>query len=435
MRIRYIVILIVLTGFGVHSMNAQTMVMPAKAQERSVALVGGTAHIGNGTVIQNATVLFSQGKIESVASGTNPDANKYEVIDVKGKHVYPGFILPNIDLGLTEVSSVRATIDNNERGQMNPNVRSIIAYNTDSELIPTLRFNGILTAQTTPRGGLISGSSSVVQLDAWNWEDAAFKIDDGIHINWPGRLRGEFDFETFTFKRVPNERYKESVQDLTELFDAAAGYATLASKDANVKLQALIGLFDGSKQLFIHTNSAKEIIESIKFAQDRGVKKIVLVGGRQAYLVRDFLKDNNIPVILDNVHRLPNTADTDVKMPYKLPHLLTEAGILVGLGYTGVANSRNLPFYAGTAAAYGLGKEKALQSITLNTAMILGINDKVGTLENGKDATLFVSEGDALDMRTNKLTHAYIQGRLIQLDATQQALYKKYKYKYENQSE
>ena len=410
---------------------------PGDPQSQPILLLGGTVHVGNGEVVENAAIAFEQGKITVVgpAASFNEDTSGYEVIRVEGRHVYPGFILPNTDLGLTEISAVRATRDDDETGQLNPNVRSLISYNTDSELIPTMRFNGILLAQTTPQGGIISGSSSVVQLDAWNWEDAVVAADDAIHLHWPGRFNQEFDFSTSTFNRVPNKNYEEQVHTLETLFADAAAYQDVDDPETvNLKLEAMLGLLDGSKALHIYAGKAKEMVESIQFAQQHGVKNIILVGGTEAYLVKDFLKAHNIPVILTNVHSLPEMAGEDVDLPYKLPYLLSEAGILVGLNYVGgsLGSARNLPFLAGTAAAYGLDKEKALQLITANNAKILGIDEEAGTLEVGKRAILFVSEGDALDMRGNQIEKVFIDGRKVTLPALQQRLYEKYKAKYQS---
>ena len=428
----HILLFCLLTGF-VNRVNAQTMVTPAGPQETPLLLTGATAHLGNGQIIENAIIGFDKGKLTIVAkSGEAVNKSGYEIVDVTGKHIYPGFILPATDLGLAEVSSVRATLDNDETGLINPNVRSIIAYNTDSELIPTLRFNGILIAQIRAFGGLISGTSSIVQLDAWNWEDAIFQADEGIYMNWPNRETRQFDFSTFTFKTSPNERYDPYIAELTEIFAESRNYrkGDYGNK-VNLKLEAMKGLLEGGKKLYINANDAKSIIESIKFAKNMGVEKVVLVGAGEAYMIKEFLKAEDIPVILGNVHSLPRKPDDDVDLPYRMAYLLHREGILTGLAYRGTQNSRNLPFFAGTAASYGLGREEALKLITSNTAKILGIDDRVGSLEVGKDATLFVSEGDALDMRSNQLIHAFINGRKIQLDATQQALYQKYKSKYQ----
>jgi len=424
--------ILVLTIFMMNFVWAQTPV-PAKPQAKPIALMGGVAHIGNGQVIQNSLITFDKGKLTGVADATvvKMDLAGYEVINISGKHVYPGFILPNSQVGLQEVSSIRAMNDNAERGQMNPNVRSQISYNTDTEYTPTFRFNGVLLAESTPTGGTISGSSSVMEMDGWNWEDATVAVDIAIHMNWPSITSRQFDFNTFSFNESANTNYEKQVIEITQFFSEAMSYGALASKETNLKFEAMQGLFDGKKTLMLHANNPKEIVESVRFAQRNGVKRITVVGGTGAYWVADFLKENKIPVILPSTHNLPNRADEDVDMPYKLPHLLTLAGVTVSLMDDGALHGgRNLGFYAGTAAAYGMSKEDALKTITSNTAKALGIDNRVGTLEVGKDATLFVSNGDALDYRGNVLTHAFISGKLMTLPGNQQELYERYSRKY-----
>jgi len=423
---------LVLTIFMMNVVSAQTPV-PAKPQAKPIALMGGVAHVGNGQVIQNSVITFDKGKLTGVADATvvKMDLAGYEVINISGKHVYPGFILPNSQVGLQEVSSIRAMNDNAERGQMNPNVRSQISYNTDTEYTPTFRFNGVLLAESTPTGGTISGSSSLMEMDGWNWEDATVAADIAVHMNWPSIMSRQFDFNTFNFNESANANYEKQVTEITQFFSEALAYGALTTKETNLKFEAMQGLFDGKKTLMLHANNPKEIVESIRFAQRSGVKRITLVGGTGAYWVADFLKESKIPVILPSTHNLPNRADEDVDMPYKLPHLLTQAGVAVSLMDDGALHGgRNLGFYAGTAAAYGMSKEDALKTITSNTAKALGIDNRLGTLEVGKDATLFVSNGDALDYRGNVLTHAFINGKLMTLPGNQQELYERYSRKY-----
>ena len=418
--------LIIILGLVIlgHGLQAQVPA-PGEKQADPILLLNGTAHLGNGEVIENAAIGFENGIITVVASN-NVSQEKYRVVDIKGKHVYPGFILPATDLGLNEVSAVRATQDKAEAGSLKPNVRSIIAYNTDSEIIPTLRFNGILTAQIAPKGGLISGTSSIVHLDAWNWEDALITENDAVHLYWPRKRMSHEES-----KPEITARYEATINTLRDMFQDAKSFANSSGKKSNLKLEAMKGLFDGSKQLFINVAKAKDIIRSVEFAKEFGVKKVVLVDATDVLLVKDYIKENNIPVILNDVHGMPSSSDGDVDEAYKLPYLLHQEGILFCLGYSNeVMKTRNLPFYAGTSVAYGMAKEEALKSITLNTAKILNIDNKIGSLEVGKQATLFVSDGDALDMRTNKIESAYIQGRKVTLDAMQQELYQKYKTKY-----
>lgn len=417
--------------FSMSAVMAQ-LPQPAPPQSDAILLKGGIAHIGNGDVIQNSLIGFDEGKITLVADATKSklDVAGYTVIDITGQHVYPGFILPNSTLGLEEVSAVRATRDANETGQLKPHIRSLVAYNTDSKIPPTFRYHGILMVETTPKGGRISGTSSVMNLEGWNWEDAALKADIGVHMSWPSRIGGHFDFATFTFIQEPNKKYGNQVAELATFFGDAKAYSEMSNKERNLKMEAMGGLFDGSKILYIRASSAKEIVESVRFGQTYNVQKMVILAGKVALDAASFLAENSVPVVLPNVHSLAGS-DEVIELPYELAGLLTKAGVTVALSHNGMlARARNLPFYAGTAAAYGLGKEGAVQAITLNTAKVLGIDDEVGSLEEGKRATLFVSKGDALDMMTNDLTYAYIDGKTIQLNGEQQALYKKYSDKY-----
>jgi len=417
------------------SFQGWTQQVPAKPQQKPIILIGGIAHLGTGDVIENSLIEFKDGKLTIVEkySGILPDTAQKELINIKGKHVYPGLIAPSTVIGLTEIDLVRATHDYKEVGKINPNVRSIIAYSTDSKITPTIRSNGILLAQITPAGGMISGTSSIVELDGWNWEDAVYKIDEGIHLNWPSSfIRGGWWAEPGSAKKKDNTH---KIQRLANFFNAAEHYSkSKAGKNKNLKLEAMRGLFDGSKKLFINTQSARDIIAAVNFSKKYKIS-IVIVGGRDSWMVTDLLKENNIPVILRATHSLPGKQDEDVDQPYKTPYLLLQAGVEFCMGMGGKRDNgawkqRNLPFIAGTAAAYGLKKEEALQTITLNTAKILGLDKTVGSIEVGKDATIIISTGDILDMRTNNVVIAYIQGKTIDLNNKQKDLYRKYSNKY-----
>lgn len=412
------------------------MPTPAAPQAKPVLILGATIHTGTGQVIENGAVAFENGKLTYVgtAASAPSDRAKYDVINAQGKHIYPCFIMTNSILGLIEIESFNATADNTEAGSLNPNVRAQASYNTDSEITPTYRFNGILLAEVAPQGGVIAGTSSVMQLDAWNWEDATLAKDVAIHINWPGRLTNRFDFETFTFVNEPNTNYTKTVDELTTLFNDAVGYSKLTPKPANLKLEAMQGILNGTQSLILHANTGKEIIEAVKFAQGYGIKRLAVVAASEAIKVATFLKDNGVAVIIPSVHDLPARADEDIDLPYALPAALAKAGVTVAFSHDGmIARGRNLPFYAGTAAAYGMDKEEALKAITLNPAKILGIDKQVGSLEVGKDATLFISDGDALDFRGNKVSEAFIGGRKTILYNKQQALYDQYSKKYGHQ--
>ena len=432
---RLIVNVIAIFSISFSSVTHPIVPVPAADQSEPIAITGAVIHIGNGMIVNDGIITFDKGLITAVGvAGGGINLVNHALIDVEGRHVYPGFVLPNSTLGLIEVNSVRATSDVLEEGDINASVRSAIAYNTDSEIIPANRFNGILTAQVAPQGGLISGSSTVFKLDGWNWEDAMLAKDVGLHLHWPSYVQRRRNSETGLFETVDNENYEGQTQLLHSLFQDAQAYS---GQLLNLNLLAMQPLFNGVTKLFIHADEAKQIISAIRFARSYGIQDLVLVGGADALSVKDFLLAQNVPVIYERIHELPQREWQDVDMPFKTPFLLHDAGIKVGIGggATSIDRQRNLPFFAGTAAAYGLNRETALAMITSVNAEILGVADRVGTLEVGKDATLFISEGDALDMRTSQVLGAYIQGRDIDLYGTQQQLYERFRVKYANQLE
>ena len=414
---------------------AQETISPAPAQKETIALTNATIHVGNGKVIQNGTVVFKNGKITEV--GANASTAGAKVIDCKGKHIYPGLILSATQIGLVEVPSVRATADGSEIGEMNPSIRSLVAYNTDSKVINTLRYNGILLGNIVPDGGLISGSSSVVQFDAWNWEDAAYRSDGAIHFRMPSLLQrrgGRGGFGNFGGGQQnvdPVKRGLEQIENVKVFFREAKAYMAEANHaSANLKFEAVRGLFEKKQKLFIHCNIVKEMLLAIDFAREFGFD-VVLVGAADSWQIADLLRQNNIAVVLGQLHNLPVMIDDDIDQPFKTPSMLQKAGVLFSITDDDEnTRSRNLAFNAGTAAAYGLTKEEALSAITLNAARILGIADRTGSIEAGKDANIVVSEGDLLDMRTNIIDHAYIQGRDVDLHNKQTQLAEKYENKY-----
>ncbi len=414
--------------------SAQDNVYPAAKQKGVTAITHTTVHIGNGTTLTDATVAFENGKITGVGNVAVPAGAT--IIDGTGKHVYPGLILPTSDLGLREISSgVRGSNDYAEIGENNANIRSIVAYNTDSKIIGVLRENGILLAGVAPQGELIEGQASVVQLDAWNYEDAAYKMDNGLYINMPSlmaRRGGRMAFMRPGPGGDPVKAAMEKIETIKTFFtDAKAYYQEKTHAANNLKLEAVRGLFDGKQKLFVRANEVKQILLAMDLAKSFGFK-LVIVGGTEAYQIADLLAENNVPVILDRQHSLPSMEDDDVDQPYKTPAALQKAGVLFCLNDThDQSRFRNLAFNAGTAATYGLTKEQALSAVTLNAAKILGIEDKTGTLETGKDANILIVNGDLLDMKSSVIGQAFIQGRNVSLDNKGKQLYERYKHKYQ----
>ena len=413
----------------------QALQTPAANQAATILIQGATLHIGDGNIIENAMIGIANGKIIEIGE-TGSQQNSYETsINANGQHVYPGFIAANSTVGMVEIDAIRPTNDLNEIGTFLPNIRTIIAYNAESKVVESLRPNGILTAQIVPTRGRIAGSSTIVQLDAWNWEDAGIKVDEGMHIYWPrtyrrgNRAKGE---DPLVYDQ---KNYTKRTAELDQYLAEAKTYDPNATKE-HLPHAALKGTFNGSQKVYLHAKEKRQILDGISLLKRHGIDNIVLVGGDDAYLITSFLKENDIPVIVSRPHRLPSTEDEDVKLPFKMAKILLDAGLTITIDVSGRMermNTRNLPFYAGSFAAYGVDKEKAVEMITLSAAKILGVDEQLGSLTVGKDATLFIAKGDALDMRTNQLSHAFIQGRALSLETHQTKLWKRYMEKFSRQ--
>jgi imidazolonepropionase-like amidohydrolase len=407
----------------------------ASAQKKNkFALINATAHLGNGTVIDKAFISVNNDKIEMCMSvvGYRPDYKMFDtVIDLEGKHIYPALINANNVLGLHDAYSVRATRDLQDVGYVNPHIRTLIAFNTDNKIVPTIKTNGILYTQVCPRGGLICGQSSIMALEGWNWEDAELKADDGVHVNFPQSISrsGEDDDKALKV-------YNENVAVLNDFMkNSQAYYVSGKADEKNLRFEAMRGVFSGEKRLYVHADKAKDILAAINFCKHYEIKYPVLVGVKEAAKVLKDLKASNIPVMVVRVHDLPDKNDDDIDAVYKLPAMLQKEGILFCLSTEGdtemeAMNSRNLPFLAGSAVAYGLTKEEALSAVTLNTAKIMGADKRIGSIEENKLASLVVSEGDILDMKSSIITHAFIAGKAVNLSNQQTELYLKYKNKY-----
>jgi imidazolonepropionase-like amidohydrolase len=417
MQNKYTPLLIVSLALLQLKASAQETVYPVGPQAGPIVITHATVHVGNGTVLTDASVSFDKGKITGV--GASVSTTGATIIDATGKQVYPGLIVPLSSLGLKEINSgVRGSNDFQEIGENNANIRTIVSYNTDSKVINVLRANGVLLAHVAPMGELIEGSSSIVQLDAWNYEDAAYKTDIGMFINMPSLIprrggRGGF------MRQPTGDMVKEAmnkIETLKTFFTEARAYLQEKNHaENNLKFEAVRGLFTGKQKLYIRANEVKQM----------------LLGAAESLQIASILVENNIPIILDNQHALPTTEDDDIDQLYKLPAQLKKAGVLFAINDANdQSKQRNISFNAGTAAAYGLGKEEALSAITLHTAKILGIDDITGSIEMGKDANIIISDGDILDMRGNQVTKAFIQGRDISLDNKQKQMYERYKHKY-----
>jgi imidazolonepropionase-like amidohydrolase len=432
---------IVLGGFFLAA-AAQESVLPSPPQKGIIFIKNATIHVGNGTVINNGSIQIRDGKIEKVGADIPMPQGNVKVIDAAGKQVYPGVILPVSNLGLVEISSIRASADVREIGDMNPNVRSIVAYNTDSKVINTLRSQGVLMANVVPQGSFLAGSSSVVQLDAWNYQDAAVKTDVGMHLYMPS-LMPRPDFGRFgggggrfgpqqSSGTDPVKEGLAKIEELKSFFLQAKAYlAEPTHKETNLKFESVKGLFDKTQKFYVHANTVRQMLVAIDFVKQFNFD-VVIVGGSDSWQIADLLKQNNVSVVLSQMHSLPTSTDDDVDQPYKSAAALQKAGVVFSISDDDPqTRGKNILFNAGTAAAYGLTKEQALQAITLNAAKIMGVEDKAGSIEVGKDANIVISEGDILDMKSSKVTDALIQGREVDLTDKHKLLNDRFNKKYD----
>lgn len=419
---------------------SQANVLPAPAQKGVMYVKNATIHVGNGKVIENGVIQVRDGKIEKVGADITVPADA-TVVDAKGQQVYPGLILPVSNLGLIEIGAVRASNDARELGDLNPNVRSIVAYNTDSKVINTLRSNGILAANIVPQGSFLAGSSSVVQLDAWTWTDASLKTDAGMHLYMPSLMPrpsfgrgggGGFGPNAGQSAGDPVKEGLEQIEKLKAFFREAKAYNEVAKhEETNLKYESVKNLFNKTQKFYVHGNTVKQMLVALDFVKEFGFD-MVIVGGSESYQIANLLKEHNVSVVLQQMHSLPTTSDDDVDQPYKTAAALQKAGVLFAISDDdGQTRGRNLPFNAGTAVAYGLTKEEALAAISLNAAKIMGVADKTGSIEVGKEANFIISSGDILDMSTSNVTDAFIQGRKINLDDKQKQLNNRYEEKYD----
>lgn len=429
MRCPYIKFLFQFVLIPLHVVS-QDIPTPAHKQSEQICIKGATIHIGNGQVLEDAYLIFENGKILDIYSANFGKRKEpaCKTIDAGGKHIYPALIGLNTQLGLAEIEAVRATNDGVEQGSQNANVRSIVSYNTDSRVTPTVRSNGVLYAQIVPGGGIVSGTTSLVQLDAWNWEDAAIVAEEGAVLNWP-RLFNKSGWWAEAKGFEMNKDYEQQRQEIIDYFMEARGYSQADYPKKNLRFESLKEVVHGKRKLYIHANHIKEILHAIDFAEQLGLK-ITLIGAADAYQIADLLAKKKIPVILGRTHELPNYADEDIHQPYRTPAILKKAGVLFAISNEGFWQVRNLAFQAGQSVPFGLTKEEALMSITLHPAKILGVENRLGSLEIGKDASFILSDGDVLDMRTSIISSAYIEGRLVDLGNKQTDLYHKYLQKY-----
>lgn len=417
--------------------TAQDLTFKAPPQATTVVLTNATLHTVSGPVIENGFVLIKRGVIDDFGTMSELNARPrtreaWTVHDLAGLHVYPGMVAANTTMGLTEVSSVRATIDTNETGGVTPEVRAAVAVNPDSWHLPVARSNGVLTFGVLPQGGPVPGRMSVIRADGWTWQDLSIETDAGLVINWPN-VR---PITAWWMNRSEEDQLKESrdaVRRIDELFNRAEAYFAARKADAStpfsLRFESLAGVLSGERTVYVSAQELDQIRSAIAWGAGRNLKMVIL-GGRDAHLCTDLLKRHDVGVIITGTHRMPRRSDAAFDEAFTLPGALEEAGVRWCLATTGgSSNERNLPYHAASAVAYGLSPDVALRSITLSAAELLGVGDRLGSIDKGKAATLIVTDGNPMEMAT-QVRRAFVDGREIDLSNKQTVLTEKYREKY-----
>ena len=411
--------------------------MTVPPQSEPVALQGATIHTVTSGVIENGTIVLENGVITAIGTDVDIPAGA-RVVDATGKHIYPGLIDAFSTVGIAEIGAVDVSNDVNELGDFNPNVRADIAVNAESRHIGTTRSAGVLTTLTTPGGGLVSGMSSALALEGWSWEEMSMQSAAALNVNWPnpnpGRFRG---FGGFRFgPQEDRPSYEEQVEQLKEFFGEARAYRDAVAAGTEVRSDsryaAMIPVFDGEIPVVVAADDAAQINDAITWAQEEGLR-IVIRGGQDAIHVADRLVAEDIPVILTSTMAAPGRQYEGYDGAYSMPARLHEAGVRFAIsGGSGALYSNRLPFEAGVAVAFGLPEEEALKAVTINPAQFLGLDDRIGSLEPGKQATFLITTGTPLDM-TSDIEQAYIQGRELDMTDIQKFFFEKYMEKVRQQ--
>ena len=413
--------------------------LPGSDQKRPILLRGGTLHTVSGDVLEGYDMLFAEGKIITIDEQIQASPET-DILEIYEKHVVPGYIAGYTRIGLTEISAVKQTNDHSETGDINPNVRANVAYNPDSDLIPVTRSNGILVVNSAPSSGRVPGQSSVMALDGWTWEDATIKHPSALNINWPS-MYIDYSGKTKKNEKAQLNKYHKEIRKLDNLIRNVRAYHQRRNakerkaehrQKTDLRLESMIPFVIHKEPIHIKANDIRQIEAAVNWASENDLN-IVIVGGRDAWLNPKLLVRYNIPVILLGVQVTPRRRFEPIHLPYKIPSLLQNSGvhfcISLDPGYPMDGHVRTLPDEAMRASTWGLTKNQALRSITLSAAEILGIDNRVGSLEPGKEATFFIADNEPLTQITNPVK-AFIQGREIDLSDRQKNLWEKYKEKY-----
>ncbi len=401
---------------------------PSALAKRTL-FTNAVVHTVSGPVHSPGFVLIDGNTIKSTGpTDEQPNAGETKVVNLKGQHLFPGLIAPTTALGLVEIPAVRATVDTSEVGAYTPEVKSWLAINPDSELIPVARANGITHFLPIPQGGTVTGQSGLMATAGWGYEEMLRHSPVALHLFWPSmRINPAAD----DAKKQAKQR-DERLKKIDDFFEEARAYAKSQSAPGHEGVPAwgaMMPWIRGEKPLIIHANSRLQIESALDWTDKRGWKPI-FAGARDAWQIADRLAKYNVPVIFEHTFTLPPRDFDRYDIQFRAAGILHEAGVKVtfseGLARFAAANARNLPYAAAQSAAHGLPRAEALKGITLNTAEILGVGDRLGSIEPGKEATFFTANGDILDIRT-QVKQMWLAGKKVNLDDRQKRLYKKYR--------
>ncbi len=418
------------------ALAAAALLLSGAVRAETLALVGATVHTVSGGDLPAGVVVIENGKIKAIGNDVAPPAGA-KIVNLAGKHLYPGFVDGQSALGLVEIGSVRGTVDTTEIGDDNANIHAEVAFNSDSILIPVAVAGGVLTAHIVPDGGIVNGTSAVMTLCGWNWRDMTVASGVGMHLTYPRTTQGERRFGGQQSEEDFKKEKEKALKTLQDIFDGARAYQkaraaalgkTGPAVELDPRLEAMIPVLEGKMPLFVHADEQTQIESALDWARKEKLTRLVLVAGEDAQYLAERLAKEKIPVVLNGVLAMPNRRSEAYDAAYAAAGVLHAAGVQVAIATgDGPSMARNLPFHAGMAAAFGLPKDVALRSITLTPAEILGVADRVGSIAVGKDATLFSSDGDPLEARTH-IERAWIAGAEMDLTRNHQwELYQKYK--------
>ncbi len=419
--------------------------MTVAPQSQPVVLRGATIHTVTKGTIANGTIVLDRGKITAVGGPEVATPRGAKVVDVSGKHIYPGLIDAYSTVGLTEIGAVDVSNDIRENGDFNPNVRAEVAVNAESRHIGTTRSAGVLVAFSTPEGGVISGLSSAMSLEGWTWEEMSMKGAAALNVKWPdpnaqpraGRGGGGGPGGRGGPPGPPPKTYAEQVQQIKDYFAEARAYRDAVKADQSVRTDtryaAMMPALDGKIPVVVAAEGAAQINDAITWGKAEGIK-LVIRGGRDALAVAPRLKAEGVPVILTSTMSAPDRQYEGYDNAYATPAKLHAAGVKFAIaGGSGGLYSYRLPWEAGVSVAFGLPEEEALKSVTINAAEFMGVADKVGSLEVGKEGTLLITTGTPLDMTSN-IIQSYIQGREINMMDIHKFFFQKYLEKIKQQA-